>query len=271
MQTMIDKTFVKKSFNVGAATYDDNAGLQKRLLESLLGFAGCAHMQPKRILDIGIGTANLSIQLTRIFPETHVYGCDLAENMLLRAGGKTAAGKLRLFAADVENLPLRVDSFDLVASSFTLQWLNSLDQAMREIIRILRPKGIFFFSAFGMHTFQELRSCYHQACLETGYDQGDALVIPLTRSAAEQALHAGGFAHIATESEKIIEYYDSVADLVRSIKGMGARNASPRRNRTLGVRRIWRRMVKLYEERYGSEGRIPATYEVIKGRGIRPL
>jgi malonyl-CoA O-methyltransferase len=83
-------------------------------------------------------------------------------------------------------------------------------------------------------------------------------------------MQAGGFASIATESEHIIEYYDSVADLVRSIKGMGARNASPRRNRTPGVRRIWRRMVALYEERYGTKGRIPATYEVIWGRGVRP-
>jgi malonyl-CoA O-methyltransferase len=267
---MIEKTFVKKSFNVGAATYDDNAGLQKRLLESLFGFADCGHMQPERILDIGIGTANLSIRLAQMFPGAQVYGCDLAENMLRRAGGKAAAGKLRLFAADVENLPLRVDSFDLAASSFTLQWLNSLDQAMREIARILIPGGTFFFSAFGADTFHELRSCFLQACAETGYDQGDALVIPLTRDTAEQALHAGGFTDVATESEKIVESYDSVADLVRSIKGMGARNASPRRNRTLGVRRIWRRMVELYEERYGSGGRIPATYEVIKGRGIRP-
>ena len=62
----------------------------------------------------------------------------------------------------------------------------------------------------------------------------------------------------------------SVADLVRAIKGMGARNASPRRNRTPGVRRIWQRMVAIYEERYGSQGRIPATYEVIKGRGVSP-
>jgi len=267
---MIDKTFVKKSFNVGAATYDDNAGLQKKLLENLLEFSGCAHIQPDRIVDIGIGTANLSIRLAQLFPEAQIYGCDLAENMLQRAGQKTAPDRLQLFAADAENLPLRADSFNLAASSFTLQWLNSLNQTMRETARILSPGGTFFFSAFGADTFHELRSCYHQACAETGYDQGDALVISLTHAAAEQALHAGGFARIATESEKIIEYYDSVADLVRSIKGMGARNASPRRNRTLGVRRIWRRMVALYEKRYEFEGRIPATYEVVKGRGIRP-
>jgi len=267
---MIDKTFVKKSFNTSAATYDDNAGLQQRLLENLLEFSGCANTHPKKILDIGIGTANLSIQLAQLFPQARVYGCDLAENMLLRARKKTAPNALQLFAADAEHLPLHADSCDLSASSFTLQWLNTLEPAMREIMRVLQPGGMFFFSVFGAHTFQELRSCFLQACQETGYDQGEALVVPHTRAAAQQAMHVAGFSDITTETENIVEYYDSVADLVRAIKGMGARNASSRRNKTPGVRRIWRRMVELYEERYGSDGRIPATYEVIKGRGIRP-
>ena len=268
---MIDKTFVKKSFNVGAATYDDNAGLQQRLLASLLDFGDCAQMQPDRILDIGIGTGNLSERLARMFPGAQVHGCDLAENMLVRARHKTDSGRLRLFAADAEALPLRPGSFDLAASSFTLQWLNSLNPAMQEIVRILRPGGVFFFAAFGAHTFYELRACFLQACAETGYDQGEALVMPLTSAAAEQAMRSSGFADITAETEHIVEYYASVADLVHAIKGMGARNASPRRNRTPGVRRIWQRMVAIYEERYGSQGRIPATYEVVKGRGVRPL
>ncbi len=267
---MIDKTFVKKSFNTGAATYDDNAALQRRLLAGLLEFAGCDGLQLQRILDIGIGTGNLSLQLAALFPRAQIYGCDLAENMLLRARYRSAPNELRLCAADAESLPLAESCCDLAASSFTLQWLNSLDQAVREALRVLRPGGLFFFAVFGMRTFQELRECFYQACMETGYDQGEALVIPHTHEAAVRALRAAEFVEITTESEQIIEYYGSVADLVRSIKGMGARNASPRRNRTPGVRRIWRRMVELYELRHGRDGRIPATYEVIMGRAVRP-
>ncbi len=267
---MIDKTFVKKSFNAGAATYDDNAALQRRLLEGLLAFANCGNLQPQRILDIGIGTGSLSARLAAMFPRAQVCGCDLAENMLLRARGKSAATGLRLFAADAESLPLEASCCELAASSFTLQWLNSLDMAMHEALRVLRPGGLFFFAVFGAHTFQELRECFYQACSETGYDQGDAFAVPHTRASADEALRRAGFASAATESLKIIEWYDSVAGLARAIKGMGARNASPRRNRTPGVRRIWRRMAELYETRYGRGGRIPATYEVIMGRAVRP-
>jgi malonyl-CoA O-methyltransferase len=267
---MIEKTFVKKSFNAGAATYDDNAALQRRLLEDLLAFAGCGHLQPRRVLDIGIGTGNLSSRLAGMFPRAQIYGCDLAENMLLLARSTSPAAGLRLFAADAESLPLGARCCDLAASSFTLQWLNSLDRAMHEAMRVLRPGGLFFFSVFGEHTFQELRECFCQACNETGYDQGEALALPHTRAAADQALRRAGFASAATKSVQIIEWYDSVAGLARAIKGMGARNASARRIRTPGVRRTWGRMAELYGTRYGRQGRIPATYEVIMGRAARP-
>lgn len=267
---MIDKTFVKKSFNVGAATYDDNAGLQKRLLEGLLAFADCDSLQPRKILDIGIGTGNLSRRLIAMFPSAQVCGCDLAENMLARARLKTAPAAPLLFAADAEALPLAGGCFDLAASSFTLQWLNSLDTALRETLRVLRPGSMFFFSVFGAQTFHELRECFYRACAETGYDQGEALVVPHTRETAERALRAAGFEAVRTEALQVVECYESVAGLVRAIKGMGARNASPRRNRTPGVRRIWRRMVDLYGQRYGCDSRIPATYEVIMGRAVRP-
>jgi len=267
---MIDKSFVKKSFNTGAATYDDNAALQRRLLDSLLDFAECACLQPRRVLDIGIGTGNLSERLARMFPSAKVDGCDLAENMLARARLKCAPETLRLFVADAEALPLGAGCFDLAASSFTLQWLNSLDRALRETLRILLPGGMFFFSVFGARTFHELRECFYHACSETGYDQGEALVLPHTREGTDQALRVAGFDTVTTGHLQVTEYYGSVADLVRAIKGMGARNASSRRNRTPGVRRIWRRMVELYEIRYGREGRIPATYEIIMGRAVRP-
>jgi len=42
--------------------------------------------------------------------------------------------------------------------------------------------------------------------------------------------------------ESYRQAYQSVNELVREIKGMGARNASALRNRALGGKKVWRKM-----------------------------
>jgi len=52
---------------------------------------------------------------------------------------------------------------------------------------------------------------------------------------------------------------------------MGAQNASIRRNRGLGMRAAWNRMIAVYELEFRlPDGRIPATYEVIMAGGQKP-
>ena len=58
---------------------------------------------------------------------------------------------------------------------------------------------------------------------------------------------------------------------MRGIKGMGAQNASMRRNRGLGMRAVWARMIAVYERDFKlTDGGIPATYEVIMAGGQKP-
>ena len=68
----------------------------------------------------------------------------------------------------------------------------------------------------------------------------------------------------------LTQHYQSVADLIHSIKGMGAQNASQKRNRGLGIRRIWQRMIALYEADFRQQDGMAATYHVIMGGGRKP-
>lgn len=269
----IDKTIVKKSFNASADTYDRYAGLQNHLGGQLLNLAVAIEGKPGEcILDIGMGTGNLTSRLMKQFPQAHVYGCDLAATMMVRARQKLLAfpSPLLLAAADAENLPYGRNLFDLVASSFTYQWLEDWRGALGEARRVLKPLGLFVFSAFGADTFRELRQSYSKACMETGYTRGVALELSVREENIRQQLTACGFADPLTVSWTIVETYSSVNDLIRSIKGMGARNASAKRNKTPGVRKIWKRMVEIYEKDFGIGGTIPATFEIIMGRAKKP-
>jgi hypothetical protein len=51
---------------------------------------------------------------------------------------------------------------------------------------------------------------------------------------------------------------------------MGAQNASQKRNRGLGIRRTWQRMIAVYEARFRQQDGVAATYHVILGGGRKP-
>ncbi len=269
--TTIDKAFVKRSFNSSAFTYDEHAGLQKRMVEELLSLAKPESCCVARVLDIGTGTGNLTARLPERFPSAHVHGCDIAEKMIFCAKAKLSPmGQGHFFtAADAEFLPYKGKLFDLVVSSFTFQWLEPWNKALAEAQRVLRPGGMFVFSVFGSKTFTELRQSYTKACMDTGYTGGQALELSLTEEKIKNLLLSCGFKKPLSRTCEVVEDYPCVNELIRSIKGMGARNASDRRNKTPGVRKVWKKMVELYEKDFSVRDKIPATFEIIMGRGVK--
>jgi malonyl-CoA O-methyltransferase len=264
----IDKNFVKKSFNLSATTYDNYAGLQNRMAEEVLNFLDPDCSFVSRALDIGMGTGNLTSGIQKKFQDAEVHGCDIAINMIMRAKGKLFhQNKNNLFlASDAEFLPYKDNTFDLIASSFTFQWLEEFDSALDEVARVLMPGGAFVFSVFGGKTFIELRESFKKACVDTGYNLGEALDFPLTEDKIKKVFFSCDFIEPLIKKSIVIKKYNSVDDIVRAIKGMGARNASVYRNKTLGVRKVWKKTVEIYEHDFGMINEIPATFEIIMGR-----
>ena len=104
-----------------------------------------------RILDVGCGTADLSLLFSRLGP---VFGCDFSQPML-RIGVKKIAGSaphepIVLLGADALALPFASSSFDIVVSAFVLRNLADIDRGLQEMRRILRPGGIVGILEFGM-------------------------------------------------------------------------------------------------------------------------
>jgi len=269
--TSIDKVFVKRSFNSAAQAYDQHARVQQRCAASLMGMLAKGQGPSTRLLDIGSGTGELAMLLHQRFPAAQVHGCDLAAGMLAAARARAAAAGCRvlLAAADAEALPYCSAAFDLVASGFTYQWLAGWGRDFQEAHRVMRPGGTFVLSAFATHTCCELGESYAAACRELGYALGQALQLSLTAPALDRALRAAGFAEVRVHTCRTVETYASVRDLMKAIKGMGGRNVSDRRNRALGVRRVWHRMVAHYVRRYGAHDHVPATFGIVFGQGVR--
>lgn len=94
------------------------------------------------VVEIGAGTgANIKyypkgISYTAIEPNEFMHP------YLLK---KTADLKVKLIMAVAESIPMEDNSADVVVSTLVLCSVNSVETALREVKRILKPEGIFLF------------------------------------------------------------------------------------------------------------------------------
>jgi malonyl-CoA O-methyltransferase len=268
-----NKNDVRRSFDAAANTYDDNAFLQREVADRLFERLDYIKAPQGHMLDLGCGTGYTTNLLQKRYPEAAITALDLAPAML--AATRTALPKrgilqslfskqpaVSLLCADAESLPLADASLDFVLSSLTLQWCNP-QIATREVARVLHNNGLFMFTTLGPDTLKELRAAFravddsaHVNEFVDMHDIGDMLV-------------EAGFADPVMDQEIITLTYSDLKSMLRELKGIGAHNVMPDRPAGLMGRERWQKMVNAYE-RFRTDGRLPATYEVIYGHAWMP-
>ena len=105
------------------------------------------------VLDLASGTGEPAIGLaSRVGSEGHVTALDLSAELLLIAEQRAHQRGLNNFStcrADAQSLPFPDQSFDLVTCRFGVMFFADCDKAMREVHRVLRPRGRACVLAWG--------------------------------------------------------------------------------------------------------------------------
>ena len=105
-----------------------------------------ASKNPKTILDIATGTGDLAILMAETGAQK-ITGADISEGMMEVGRKKVAAkhlsDKIQLVYGDSENLPFEDDSFDAITVGFGIRNFENLEKGLTEILRVLKPGGIF--------------------------------------------------------------------------------------------------------------------------------
>jgi SAM-dependent methyltransferase len=94
-----------------------------------------------RVLEIGMGTGNLQLDLLRAGYEA--YGIDLSPQMVREAARKArrvSGVPFRACRARAEALPFPDCSFDSVVSTFPSEYITGVE-TLKELSRVLRPGG----------------------------------------------------------------------------------------------------------------------------------
>jgi malonyl-CoA O-methyltransferase len=263
----IDRQRVRSSFDAQAHEYDRHAIVQKRVLDRIVRLLPPDDC-PGHILDIGSGTGALLQRMVAVYPDASLTGLDMAFGMGMAARERLAGNNsVQFVTADAEQLPFSEASFDLVLSTSTFQWLERLEPAFVELRRVLRPGGRFCFALFGQRTLFELRDSYRCAVEKVARGAVDRTHSFKNSDEVATALEVSGLEAEYLVSELEVEVHPDVQHLLRSIRRIGAGNAAPGSSRNLAERRVMLAMIEEYQARFGMDGSIPATYEVIYGVG----
>ncbi len=167
--------------------------------------------------------------------------------------------------------PFRDQSLDLVVSALSLQFVNDLPGALIQIRRALRPDGLFLGAVFGGDTLIELRDVLLRTELElTGGASPRVLPFAGTRDLGS-LLQRAGFALPVVDQDMLTVRYDTLFDLMRDLRNMGATNILAQRSRTPPGREFFRRAAEIYAETYAdADGRIRATMQIVSLSGWAP-
>jgi ubiquinone/menaquinone biosynthesis methyltransferase len=94
-----------------------------------------------RILDLGAGTLDGSVEIVRQRPDAQVVAADFSRTMLAAGRRKRDVAKVTLHAADGHRLPYRDGAFAAAFSGFCVRNLRDLAVALGELRRVVRPGG----------------------------------------------------------------------------------------------------------------------------------
>lgn len=102
--------------------------------------------QPKTVLDIATGTGDLAILMTNTSAE-EIIGLDISAGMLEVGKKKIAEKKLdhkiQMVLGDSENIPYPDNYFDAITVAFGVRNFETLEKGLAEILRVLKPNGVF--------------------------------------------------------------------------------------------------------------------------------
>jgi SAM-dependent methyltransferase len=111
-------------------------------------FAGI--QKGNHVLDLGSGAGNdCFVARTLVGDEGKVTGLDFTEAMIQKASAnlaKTVFKNIEFILGDIENIPLKDNSIDVVISNCVLNLVPDKQKAFAEIYRVLKTKGHFCIS-----------------------------------------------------------------------------------------------------------------------------
>ncbi len=223
------KEQVAQMFNTISGKYDGlnriiSFGIDVKWRKKVLKLV--ANTNPDNVLDIATGTGDLAILMTKTGAK-EITGLDISEGML-EVGRKKIAerkldNKIKMVLGDSENIPFEDNSFDAITVAFGVRNFENLEKGLAEILRVLKPGGIFVI----LETSIPTRTPYKQ-----GYKFYTKNILPLIGKIFSKDKSA--YAYLC-ESASVFPHGEMLNNILRKIGFIEVKNMP----QTFGVATIY--------------------------------
>ena len=168
---MDQKQHIGQLFDRIAPTYDGlNHGLSLNIDRRWRRKTVQAMPQAQHVLDVAIGTADLTIEMLRSGKAQRVTGIDLSEQMMAIgkqkiekyqiSNHKSQITNIQFVHANAQHMPFADHSFDAVTCAFGCRNFQNLDEGLSEMYRVLRPGGQVTILEFSYPSNPFVRAVY---------------------------------------------------------------------------------------------------------------
>jgi demethylmenaquinone methyltransferase/2-methoxy-6-polyprenyl-1,4-benzoquinol methylase len=143
------KEQVAQMFDNISGNYDDlnrviSFGIDVKWRKKVLQLV--ANKKPEKVLDIATGTGDLAILMTST-TANEIVGLDISAGMLevgkKKIAQKNLSSKIEMVLGDSENIPYPDNYFDAITVAFGVRNFENLEKGLSEILRVLKPNGVF--------------------------------------------------------------------------------------------------------------------------------
>jgi malonyl-CoA O-methyltransferase len=249
---------IARSFGSASTSYDISARLQRYCGKHLMPWL--PNRNDLTVVDLGSGTGFFTDLLAGRYQQ--VIGLDISAKMLHFAK-ENRNPAIHWLEADAYKIPLQDNSIDFIYSNLMIQWCDPLDRVLDEIMRVLKPGGLFVFSTLIDGTLFELKSSWAQV-------DNDKHVIDFKPEVEIRLLLEGNDRKLLNAKEQdIILEYENVLHLAHELKGLGASHVPKKQGKGLAGKDKWQKMTISYQDFQEPSGIYPATYKVFSGLVVK--
>ena len=167
-----------------------------------------ADTKPNNILDIATGTGDLAISLTGT-TANKIIGLDISDGMLevgrQKIKSKALDGIIKMVIGDSEDLPFKDNTFDAITVAFGVRNFMNLKKGLSEILRVLKPGGIFVI----LETSVPIKTPYKQ-----GYKLYSTFILPTIGKVFSKDRSAYKY---LSESASVFPFGEELNNILREI------------------------------------------------------